>query len=524
MFQHVMPIPIGTILGPYKILAPLGAGGMGEVYRALDGRLGREIALKILPQEMSRDSSLRERFDREARAASALNHPNIVCIHDIGQDNEIPYIVTELVDGEPLRSIISRGPVSARKLIDIAKQIADGLAAAHSASLVHRDLKPENILITRDGRVKIIDFGLAKQMFQGAPGDTIPGTFTMPGTVMGTIGYMSPEQIRAQSVDSRSDIFSLGVILYEMAAGRNAFTGASSMDVLSAILREDPPELRGADLAPGLVFIIRRCLEKDPALRFQSAADLAFAISSLSSIPAAPVQEVKEAARPLIWLAWAVPVLCVVGAATYWMLFLRYPKTPVSPAANVQIAPIPAPAARPANPVSPTQEKPAKRVVAETTTAKAAPPEAAPTAAIIPSVASEGPLGMFERGQKLSQDGKYDEAVKSFDEAIRLKPQFPNAFVGRGKAYLQQKQFDHALQDFNEAIRLKADLPFAFIERGRLYNQLAEFQRAIQDFDEALRLNPNLVRAYEGRAVAKLKLGDRRGAASDRKQAVGLRK
>lgn len=318
-----MPIPIGTILGPYKILAPLGAGGMGEVYRAVDGRLGREIALKILPHEMSRDRSLRERFEQEARAASALNHPNIVCIHDIGQDNEIPYIVMELVDGELLRSIISRGPVLARRVIDIGKQIADGLAAAHSASLVRRDLKPENILITRDGRVKIIDFGLAKQMFQGAPGDTIPRTFTMPGTVMGTIGYMSPEQIRAQSVDSRSDIFSLGVILYEMAAGRNAFTGASSMDVMSAILREDPPELRGADLAPGLVFIIRRCLEKDPTLRFQSASDLAFAISSLRSIPAAPDQEVKQVVRPLIWLAWAVPVLCIAGTATYWILFPR---------------------------------------------------------------------------------------------------------------------------------------------------------------------------------------------------------
>jgi tetratricopeptide (TPR) repeat protein/predicted Ser/Thr protein kinase len=514
-----MAIAIGTIVGPYKILAPLGAGGMGEVYRAFDARLGREIALKVLPVALSRDSALRARFEQEARAASALNHPNIVCIHDIGQDDQTPYIVSELVDGEPLRAIISRGPAAGRKVIEIGKQIADGLAAAHSAGVVHRDLKPENILITRDGRVKIIDFGLAKQLFQGAPGDTVAGTLTMPGVVMGTIGYMSPEQIRAQTVDSRSDIFSLGVILYEMAAGRSAFTGASGADVMSAILRENPPELRGADLSPGLVFIIRRCLEKDATLRFQSASDLAFAISSLSAIPAA-APEGKRAARSWLWLAWAAPALCIAGGAVYWMFSPRH-ATPTA-AAPAAVA-LPPPVVEPAKPTpAPPEEKPVERVVAEAPAqpANAAPPEPAPT----PPVSGERLNQAFERGQRLILERKYDEAVKSFDEAIRLKPQFPMAFAARGSALLAAKDMDRALADFNEAIRLKPDLQFAFVERGRLYNLQGEYQRAIQDFDEAIQLSPDNIKAFEGRAYAKQKLRDHKGAAADRRQAAHLRR
>jgi serine/threonine protein kinase len=254
--MHLAP---GMRLGHYEIVAPLGAGGMGEVYRASDPRLGREVALKVLPAELYRDESVRARFELEARAASALNHPNIVSIPDIGQDNGVSYIVTELVHGESLRQVIAQGRMPARKLIDVAQQIADGLAAAHAAGVVHRDLKPENILITRDGRVKIIDFGLAKQLFSGAAGTAVSAqTLTMPGAVMGTIGYMSPEQIRAQSVDQRTDIFSLGIILHEMASGKSTVPGSSAPDVMSAILREDPPQLQSADLPPGLSLIVDR--------------------------------------------------------------------------------------------------------------------------------------------------------------------------------------------------------------------------------------------------------------------------
>lgn len=530
-----MPVSVGTVLGHYKILAPLGAGGMGEVYRASDSRLGREIALKILPQTLSRDSSLRARFEQEARAASALNHPNIVSIYDIGQQEETQYIVSELVDGEPLRSLISRGPVPARKIIDLGRQIAEGLAAAHSAKIIHRDLKPENILITHDGRVKIIDFGLAKQMFQGSPEDTVPGTLTMPGTVMGTIGYMSPEQIRAQPLDSRSDIFSLGVILYEMAAGRNAFTGESGADVMSAILMADPPELRVADLPPGLVFTIRRCLEKNPALRFQSASDLAFAINSLSSLPAAtaPAQlpavanatvEIKPPTRSLSWLAWAVPVLCIAGGAGYWLSTQRRPAPAPPPVSNAQPAPIPTPpvAVQQVKPSAPPPQKKQEKVaVAEK---PATPNVVAPEPPKVEPASAPADERPFDRAQKLNADGKYDQAIKAFDGVIRMRPKYALAFVGRGNAYLHQKQLDLALSDFNEAIRLKPDMHFAYVDRGHLYNQKGEYQLAIKDFDEAIRLHPDNARAYEGRALAKGKTGDRKGAAADRKQAAVLRK
>jgi tetratricopeptide (TPR) repeat protein/predicted Ser/Thr protein kinase len=520
-----MPIPVGTLLGPYKILAPLGAGGMGEVYRASDTRLGREIALKILPQEMCRDGSMRARFELEARAVSALNHPNIVSIYDIGQTDDTLYIVTELVDGEPLRSVISRGPSPARKIIDIGRQIADGLAVAHSAGIVHRDLKPENVLITRDGRVKIIDFGLAKQMFQGEAGETMPPTLTMPGAVMGTIGYMSPEQIRAQTVDSRSDIFSLGVILYEMTSSKRAFPGASSADVMIAVLREDPAELRTVDLPPGLPFIIRRCLEKDPAARFQNASDLAFAMANLSAIPAVPAPEVKRPARRPTWLAWAVPALCIFGAVTYGVLHPRHGKRSRAPVAVTEPAPTTQmpPDESPELPAVASEPKAAKPVAAETrASAKAVPALAEP--APEPAVPSERPLQVLDRAQRLNLDGKYEEAVQAFSEAIKLKPQFPMAFLGRGRAFLHQRQTDRALEDFTEAIRQKPDLTAAFVDRGHLYNQQGEFEKAMPDFDQAIRLNPDLRRAYEGRAVSRGKLGDRKGAASDRKQAAKLRK
>jgi len=271
----------GLELGPYVIEARLGAGGMGEVYRAKDKRLHRTVALKVLPQRLADTPGLRQRLEREAKVISSLNHPQICTLYDIGRQGEIDYLVMEFLEGDTLRRAIEAGPLPSSKATEIAIQVAAGLAAAHAAGLVHRDLKPDNIMITRSGQVKILDFGLAKQ------GRTTPGSTTTDltdeGTVLGTAGYMSPEQVRAEVVDQRSDLFSFGVVLYEMLCGRRAFSGISSVEVMNAILNDEPAELP-ALVPSALARIVLRCLEKERERRFQSAADLAFALESLSLI------------------------------------------------------------------------------------------------------------------------------------------------------------------------------------------------------------------------------------------------
>jgi eukaryotic-like serine/threonine-protein kinase len=273
----------------YRILGKLGAGGMGEVWRALDGRLGREVAIKLLPAEFAKDSDRLRRFEQEARATSALNHPNILTVYDIGEHEGAPYIVAELLEGEELSEFIKQGAIAPRRAIDYARQIAEGLAVAHAKGVVHRDLKPENLFVTNDGRVKILDFGLAKLRQQQVGGiDKDAPTqkrITDPGVIMGTLGYMSPEQVRGQETDHRSDIFAFGVILYEMLSGQRAFRGDSAIEVMNAILKEDPPELGelGVKISPGLEKIVRRCLEKKPEHRFHSAHDLGFALEAVDS-------------------------------------------------------------------------------------------------------------------------------------------------------------------------------------------------------------------------------------------------
>ncbi len=277
-----MPLSVGDKLGPYEILASLGAGGMGEVYRARDPRLKRDVALKILSPVLAYDPTRRQRFEQEARAVAALNHSNIVAIYDIGSEGSILYIVTELVDGEPLGAT----KLNLRRTLDCAVQIATGLAAAHAALITHRDLKPANILMTRDGRIKILDFGLAK-VSSPASSDALDGITktigvnTDPGVVMGTVGYMSPEQVKGITADHRSDIFSFGVILYELLSGRRAFHGDTAVETMRAILKEDLPEL--PDRVPtGVRQVVSHCLEKEPENRFQSARDLSFALSTMS--------------------------------------------------------------------------------------------------------------------------------------------------------------------------------------------------------------------------------------------------
>ena len=277
-----MSLPPGTRIGPYEILAPLGAGGMGEVYRARDARLGRDVAVKVLPANVADDPDRRARFEREARAVAALSHPNILAIFDVGLADGTAYAATELLEGETLRASLGV-PFPLRKAIDIAGQIARGLSSAHDKGIVHRDLKPENVFLTSDGQVKILDFGLAKAMREGNAAETAMAT--NPGTVLGTVGYMAPEQIRGQAVDGRADLFALGVVFYEMLAGRRAFERETAAETMTAILKEDPTDLatRRADLPASLENIVRHCLERNPAERFQSARDLVFSLQALSS-------------------------------------------------------------------------------------------------------------------------------------------------------------------------------------------------------------------------------------------------
>jgi eukaryotic-like serine/threonine-protein kinase len=321
-----MTLPAGSKLGPYEILAPLGAGGMGEVYRARDTRLGREVAVKVLPASFSQDADRLRRFEQEARAASALNHPNILTIHDVGQQDGAPYVVTELLEGDTLRGRLAGGPMSPRRALEHALQIARGLAAAHDRGIVHRDLKPENVFVTRDGRVKILDFGLAKLTEPaGVSSQTNLPTAapaTDPGIVLGTLGYMAPEQVRGKPADARSDLFAFGAILYEMLAGRRAFHGDTAADTMSAILTKEPPELSATNrsVSPGLDRVVRHCLEKDPERRFHSAHDLAFDLEALSdaSGPLPPAVRPARSGKRIAVIAAAAVVLLAAAAIRLW--------------------------------------------------------------------------------------------------------------------------------------------------------------------------------------------------------------
>jgi eukaryotic-like serine/threonine-protein kinase len=321
-----MPLSSGTKLGPYEIVAPLGAGGMGEVYRARDVRLKREVAVKILPGSFSADAARLRRFELEAEATGQLNHPNILAVYDVGTHDGSPYVVSELLEGETLRERLAGGLLPARRALEYARAIATGLAAAHEKGIVHRDLKPENVFVTSDGRIKILDFGLAKLTqpeSAGGPRTDLPTApqGTEPGVVMGTAGYMSPEQVRGQTVDHRSDLFSFGAILFEMVSGRSAFPGDSSIERMNAILKEEPPELAegGREVPPGVDRILKHCLEKSPALRFQSARDLAFHLESLpeTSRPSAPAFPSIRRRRPGVIASTAILAVLAAAALVY---------------------------------------------------------------------------------------------------------------------------------------------------------------------------------------------------------------
>jgi Tol biopolymer transport system component len=324
---------IGAKLGRYEIRSQLGAGGMGEVYRARDTQLGRDVAVKVLPTTVSTDPDRLRRFEQEACAASALNHPNILIVHDIGAHDGTTYVVSELLEGETLRKRIGGTPLGQRRAIDYALQIANGLAAAHEKGIIHRDLKPDNVFITNDGRVKILDFGLAKltQLDGNQPQTDVPTrrVETDPGVVMGTVGYMSPEQLKGGPVDQRTDIFSFGAIFYEMLSGRRAFHGGSAAETMSAVLREDPPELSDTNknVSPALERLVNHCLEKNSEGRFHSARDVAFALEALGGSSSTSGQTIAMSVpttsrvKPRELIAWIVAGVAVLGAILLLIIY-----------------------------------------------------------------------------------------------------------------------------------------------------------------------------------------------------------
>ena len=321
-----MALTPGTRLGQYEIVSTLGAGGMGEVYRARDPRLDRDVAVKVLSADLATDPAALARFEREAMSVARLSHPNILSIFEFGRDDGTAFVVTELVEGETLRTRLESGALPARRAVAYALQIARGMAAAHGRGVVHRDLKPENVMITRDDQVKILDFGLAKSTDAAGTDETrIKTMVTTAGMVLGTFGYMAPEQVRGVALDHRADMFAFGAVLYEMLSGERAFKGETAADTMTAVLTKDPPELDAARLSisSGLDRILRRCLEKSPELRFQSATDLAFALETLSAGPStssANATAAPQAARParVAWLPWTVAAAAIVAAVGLW--------------------------------------------------------------------------------------------------------------------------------------------------------------------------------------------------------------
>jgi serine/threonine protein kinase/Tol biopolymer transport system component len=342
-----MALTAGTRLGPYEIAAQIGAGGMGEVYRARDVRLDRQVALKVLPPEVAADPDRLRRFEQEARAAASINHSNILALYDIGSESGLSYIVTELLDGRTLRQMLDEEQLSIPRAVEIAAQIADGLSAAHGRGVVHRDVKPDNIFITVEGRAKILDFGLAKAIDDAGRPESSTRTGTAAHVVIGTAGYMAPEQVRGQTIDYRADIFAFGAVLYEMVSGQRAFRGDTVPDTMSAILREAPASISSTTtrpIPPAVLRIIDRCLDKSPGGRFQSTTDLAFALKSLSlsdasrlALPAATGWSSTRWALAVPWILASGLAFSLVAVTVLWWFTPNAPAAPSSPVVRFEI-------------------------------------------------------------------------------------------------------------------------------------------------------------------------------------------
>ncbi len=536
-----MSLASGTRLGPYEILAPLGAGGMGEVYRARDTRLGRGVAIKVLPAAFSADPDRLRRFEQEARAASALNHPNILAIYDVGTHGGEPYVVSELLEGETLRERLGGLALSARKAVDYGIQTAEGLAAAHEKGIVHRDLKPENLFVTKDGRVKILDFGLVKLTRPEVPSGPLTEVPTAtagtePGLVMGTVGYMSPEQVRGQAVDHRSDIFAFGAILYETLAGRRAFRGDSAVETMNAILKEDPLELSetSRSVPPALERIVRRCLEKRAEERFQSARDIAFALEETVSGSASQTAAAWPAWRSR-WILWPASLGIGLVALLAVLLALNAGGLKERLFGGGQPAPIRSLAVLPLENLSrdPEQEYFADGM----------------TEALITDLAQIGALRVISRtsvmrykgtekslreiARELNVDGVVEGSVLRAGERVRITAQLIQAPTDR---HLWAKSYERNLRDVlalqseiaraitdeirikitrEERARLSKSRPlepeaYQLYLKGRYFwNKRSEegFKRGIDYFNQAIHKDPNYALAYAGLAYSYNLLG-----------------
>jgi serine/threonine protein kinase/Flp pilus assembly protein TadD len=583
-----MPQKMPPNLGPYEILAPLGAGGMGKVYLARDTRLGRKVALKVLPDEVAQDKHRQARFEQEAKSASALNHPNIACVYDIGSDRGTMYIVSELVEGESLRELIARGPVASDRIVRIAIQFADAISAAHSAGIVHRDLKPENIMLTRDGRPKILDFGLAKQVkFPAGQAESAETQLmTEPGVVMGTPGYMSPEQVRAEPADARSDIFSMGGIFYEMASGKRAFSGASRFEVMNAILKDDPPPLP-IQISRGLDSIVRRCLHKDLDRRFQNGSDLAFALERVGRTLDRKTRSVPVWRIPAAWAGMAVAVVGAAGGLGYWAATRRtvLPKPPVKVEDHAKSGFAPAPVPSPAVPASPTVNigKPvgipntliAKRIEVAPGASSLRPDAPVPESSKpeTPSAADAARMAAVARDlARALADGRYSDVTRDFTERMRsawktpsLEPawishraqtgdvrwvspphlqgtnefvwfEFPHATLDLKLVFDDSGRVDH-FWSLTHAVSDTEDIPAgtqaagaanlarareAYASGEKLFGQ-QKWDDATKRYDEALQASAEFEDAYRGRCASEMRLGRYSRALLDCTRAIRLK-
>jgi serine/threonine-protein kinase len=529
----------GTRLGPYEIVAPLGAGGMGEVYRAKDSRLGREVAVKVLPASFSNDPDRLRRFEQEARAAGILNHPNITAVYDVGTVGDAPYVVSELLEGETLRSRLAGGALAPRRAIEFALQIAHGLAAAHEKGIVHRDLKPENLFVTKDGRVKILDFGLAKltKPEEAGPQTNLPTETagTEPGMVMGTLGYMAPEQVRGKPADARSDLFSFGAILYEMLSGKRAFHGDSAADTMSAILREEPAELSSTNqqISSALDRVVRHCLEKSPEQRFQSARDTAYALEetlagATTTGVAPPPLRARRRRWPVLLASSLVALLAVLFAADVGGVRRRLFGSKPRGIQSLAVLPL-----------ENLSRDPAQEYLAD-----------GMTEALITDLAQIGSLRVISRtsamrykgtraslpeiARELGVDGVVEGSVLRAGDKIRITAQLIQATTDRhlwAKSYERDFKDVLALQDEvaqaiagqiqarltpEEAARLSRARPVDPEAHEAYLKGLYEWyrwtpdstQRALDYFQKSVSIDPSYAPAYAGLSLAYSRLGD----------------
>jgi tetratricopeptide (TPR) repeat protein len=486
-----MGLTPGTRLGAYQIVAPLGAGGMGEVYRATDTRLGREVAVKVVSERLADDPQALARLEREARNVAVLSHPNIVALYDVGQERGIVFAVMELLEGEPLERALATERLPWKRALEVAVSIADALASAHTKGLVHRDLKPANIFITRDGVVKLLDFGLAKQDPFRSPfhGDgPTAAADTQPGAIIGTVGYMSPEQVRGEGADHRSDIFSFGCVLYEILAGRKPFSGATPAETLAAILRDQPSELAaaGRQVPPRVEAVLRRCLEKNPDQRFQSARDLAFAMREIlqewgarssSTGPSTGRPRVRRGAV----LATAALLIALAAVASFEVLMRSRP----SPTGDVARA--------------------VAREVDVTLTPEGSAGLTAATRNILPAAYEAYVRGRHAWDKRGESDLR--EGIRYFQQSIDADPTYAPAYAGLADCYAQlgygsyitpEDAFPRAREAARKALDLDPTLAEAHASLGyALMYYDWNFTGAETEFKRAIELNPNYAIAHQ---------------------------